>query len=99
MVTVVLVTGNKQYLQDLPLEQVKEISATLQSNSNIVQQRIVKLEEEEKLCNICLERKKNIVFDPCGHVVCCEVCANNPHFNSICPKCRARITKKMKIYT
>ena len=42
-------------------------------------------------CNICMERRKNSSFDPCGHTACQE-CAYNLYGNGDqCHMCRAQI--------
>jgi hypothetical protein len=54
---------------------------------------------EELLCTICLAEKKNILFQPCNHLSCCEICAidlTTKHGN--CPICRIKITNSIKIY-
>lgn len=45
-------------------------------------------------CVICLEKKCDIIFLPCGHLCCCSNC--EPAMTS-CPLCRAPISQKVKI--
>lgn len=40
-------------------------------------------------CKICLDRQMEVTFLPCGHLVCCFVCAANIHK---CPFCRKEIS-------
>ncbi|XP_052711954.1 baculoviral IAP repeat-containing protein 7-B-like isoform X2 [Crassostrea angulata] len=46
-------------------------------------------------CNVCLEADACIHFRPCGHLCCCEACANRV---TTCPLCRANIHEKLKTY-
>jgi len=46
-------------------------------------------------CVICLERKCDIIFLPCGHLCSCNVCEVSL---KECPLCRAGIQQKIKIH-
>ena len=46
-------------------------------------------------CETCLTFEKTIVFTPCKHIYCCEVCSEKL---SNCPICRTEIIEKIKIY-
>lgn len=46
-------------------------------------------------CVICLDRKCDIIFLPCGHLCSCNVCEVNLRE---CPLCRAVIQQKIKIH-
>lgn len=65
----------------------------------LAQQRAAKerLEEEteDKLCCVCSDEKKNVMFEPCRHVSVCEACA--PKIE-MCPLCRQVPTRKVPIY-
>ncbi|XP_055356924.1 uncharacterized protein LOC129602013 [Paramacrobiotus metropolitanus] len=43
-------------------------------------------------CKICMEEDSAVVFIPCGHLCCCQGCANN---QESCPVCRR---KRSQIY-
>jgi E3 ubiquitin-protein ligase LRSAM1 len=45
-------------------------------------------------CVVCLEKKCNIIFLPCGHVCCCWNCENGL---TECPMCRATIAQKVRL--
>lgn len=45
-------------------------------------------------CVVCLERKCDIIFLPCGHLCSCSAC--EPDLSS-CPLCRANILQRVKI--
>ncbi|XP_060551214.1 E3 ubiquitin-protein ligase MYLIP-like [Ruditapes philippinarum] len=44
-------------------------------------------------CKICLDRQMEVTFLPCGHLVCCFVCAANIRN---CPFCRKKISGTIK---
>ncbi|XP_014768786.1 E3 ubiquitin-protein ligase MYLIP isoform X2 [Octopus bimaculoides] len=46
-------------------------------------------------CRICMNANISTVLCPCGHLVCCRVCA--PHIKE-CPLCREKIIRIQKIY-
>lgn len=43
--------------------------------SRALQQRLQKL-REALLCMLCCEEEIDVAFCPCGHMVCCQTCAN-----------------------
>lgn len=43
--------------------------------SRALQERLHKL-QEALLCMLCCEEQINAAFCPCGHLVCCQTCAN-----------------------
>jgi baculoviral IAP repeat-containing protein 7/8 len=50
---------------------------------------------EECVCKICLDKEREIIFDPCRHVVCCSGCAKKVER---CPVCRSYILLKTIVY-
>ncbi len=48
----------------------------------------VKIDE----CLVCSDRKSSILFEPCGHICACEVCAL---LMKKCVKCRCKIEKQV----
>lgn len=58
--------------------------------------RLENLELKDRMtCNICLDKEKDILFLPCGHVVCCSQCSESVN---VCPTCRADIFGIVKLY-
>lgn len=51
--------------------------------------------KEDRLCKICLDKDKEIIFVPCGHYVACLDCGLG--FEK-CPVCRAKIISIVKTY-
>ena len=47
-------------------------------------------------CGICLTNKIDVAFYKCGHMYCCENCADK--LNGTCPICRIRYDELVKIY-
>jgi len=55
--------------------------------------------ENNKLCLICMENIKEIVFVSCGHLVCCKICSDKlTSSTSKCPLCCGIIKQAIKIY-
>ena len=51
---------------------------------------------EQRLCSVCLDLEKNVVFLPCAHLCCCDKCA--PQLRK-CPICRKGIRGSVRVYT
>ncbi|CAL1376434.1 unnamed protein product [Linum trigynum] len=53
-----------------------------------------------QLCVICLMRRRRSAFIPCGHLVCCQVCAISVERESSpkCPLCRQLIRNSIRIF-
>jgi len=51
--------------------------------------------ERRAECAICLERAREVAFDPCGHLIVCTVCAEDC---SECPVCRVEVRRKIRTY-
>lgn len=48
---------------------------------------------EDLQCICCNENKRNVVFVPCGHSVCCNACSQKIKDSSnACPICRATVS-------
>eukprot|EP00808_Paulinella_micropora_P001507 g71287.t1 len=50
---------------------------------------------EQRTCIICFDRQRNVRFDPCGHVCCCNVCAEDL---PSCPVDRRAIRLKQPVF-
>jgi hypothetical protein len=56
------------------------------------------IDQREKIlncCTICLDKRKNCLFLPCGHICTCKECGSKM---TTCPLCRAVITTKQTMY-
>uniref|UniRef100_A0A3Q0RXX0 Leucine rich repeat and sterile alpha motif containing 1 n=1 Tax=Amphilophus citrinellus TaxID=61819 RepID=A0A3Q0RXX0_AMPCI len=46
-------------------------------------------------CVVCMETGSQVIFLPCGHVCCCQVCSDALQ---TCPLCRASISQRIRLY-
>ncbi|XP_060768891.1 E3 ubiquitin-protein ligase LRSAM1 isoform X2 [Neoarius graeffei] len=46
-------------------------------------------------CVVCMEDRSLVVFLPCGHICCCQVCSDALHS---CPLCRSDISQRIRLY-
>ncbi|XP_047185588.1 E3 ubiquitin-protein ligase LRSAM1 isoform X2 [Scophthalmus maximus] len=46
-------------------------------------------------CVVCMETESQVVFLPCGHVCCCQVCSGALQS---CPLCRSIISQHVRLY-
>lgn len=52
-------------------------------------------DNDEVICSICLERKRNVLFRPCSHFCSCSRCSMRLEN---CPICRTRIRRKIMVF-
>ncbi|KAM3874491.1 E3 ubiquitin-protein ligase LRSAM1 [Diretmus argenteus] len=46
-------------------------------------------------CVVCMETGSQVIFLPCGHVCCCQVCSGALQN---CPLCRSSISQRIRLY-
>ncbi|XP_023816444.1 E3 ubiquitin-protein ligase LRSAM1 isoform X1 [Oryzias latipes] len=46
-------------------------------------------------CVVCMETGSKVIFLPCGHVCCCQVCSDAVQN---CPLCRSNISQRIRLY-
>ncbi|XP_053727184.1 E3 ubiquitin-protein ligase LRSAM1 [Synchiropus splendidus] len=46
-------------------------------------------------CVVCMEQGSQVIFLPCGHVCCCQVCSDALEN---CPLCRGCISQRVRLY-
>mmetsp|Transcript_19780 Transcript_19780/g.42790 ORF Transcript_19780/g.42790 Transcript_19780/m.42790 type:complete len:133 (-) Transcript_19780:24-422(-) len=46
-------------------------------------------------CVVCMERKRQVVFAPCGHLVVCLSCGQGLH---ACPICRQVMSDRIQVF-
>ena len=81
-------------------QQINAISVALELKEEELNQIGIKSREkihEQKLCKLCMVEDVSTVFLPCGHLCCCNNCANLPAVKN-CPICRVAIQKSIKVY-
>lgn len=71
--------------KDAPTEGPEEISAVGKTTAVT----------ENRMCVVCLERERDVVFQPCYHLVCCQPCGI---LLGKCPICRGEISEYNKVY-
>lgn len=67
---------------------IQEVRKTEPNNSS-------KDDSSKDDCVVCLDQTKSMVFVPCGHLACCEKCAN---VQQTCPICRSIVSTKVKLF-
>jgi E3 ubiquitin-protein ligase MGRN1 len=66
--------------------------------SNSVANDGVKEEDEAGLCTICFTNRVDTIISPCNHMCICSECAPMMQKSSVvCPMCRGKIGKFIKI--
>lgn len=97
----IFINGNK--VPDQSISHAQSISHCDIINGSISQvisrdgneKKKMKFDNDHQLCSICMERDKNILFEPCHHITSCAECSEK--LNE-CPICRTIIDKKIKVF-
>ena len=56
-------------------------------------------QQENINCCVCQDRLKTILLQPCNHVSVCEQCLEEVlHRDKVCPQCRKKIDKHVKVF-
>ena len=57
-------------------------------------------EEEERVCVVCEDGKKEVLLMPCKHLCLCKSCADTCLFKTMkeCPMCRTEVTDSMQVF-
>ncbi|XP_055344938.1 baculoviral IAP repeat-containing protein 3-like [Paramacrobiotus metropolitanus] len=71
------------------------INAAKRIKARITDMRLDEQSQLDKDCSVCLDKKVSLCFTPCGHAICCDVCAKRLRE---CPLCRKRVTGKIKLF-
>lgn len=74
-----------------PVEGNSSQSQSKKPNDNETLKRLLRA----TTCAVCMDQQMDTVFFPCGHVVCCAVCAEKLE---TCPLCRAEVEDARKVY-
>ncbi|KAJ8386712.1 hypothetical protein AAFF_G00166610 [Aldrovandia affinis] len=46
-------------------------------------------------CVVCMENESGVIFLPCGHVCCCQLCSEALQ---TCPLCRSDVAQRVRLY-
>jgi predicted RNase H-like nuclease (RuvC/YqgF family) len=77
------------------LDSINNLKAKMTNTSSKTDIQNEEMMVVENCCKICLERKRDVVFVPCGHVYSCKKCASK--LFGKCPICRT-VSKTVKLY-
>ena len=83
------------YLNKLNSNQLFKLQELYQQNLGRITNAIKSNAKDGKLCIICYDRSKNVLFQPCGHFHTCQQCSNQIRK---CPMCNVRITQKINVF-
>ncbi|XP_033098633.1 E3 ubiquitin-protein ligase SP1-like [Anneissia japonica] len=98
-----------EFIQNLEMEKKaaqrreSEYSKRLMDEQASLKERLHEIDElkqqaeDSKLCVICGEDERSLVFMPCGHCCSCKMCYTNLP-NKLCPMCRKGIRSTQSIY-
>ena len=50
---------------------------------------------EERLCTVCLDAERSVLFEPCGHICLCKACSEKV---DLCPFCRQKPTRRISAF-
>ena len=67
------------------------------SELNIIYKRDSVYNKQRIQCVVCKDKDRNVMLEPCKHIVCCKECAEQLP-NNQCPNCRALINSKQNVY-
>ena len=86
MIDFYITEGKQLFSQDLQ-------KSSKDSQNSTLQRKLTEM-EDNIMCSICMERKRDMAF-LCGHTVC-SICGENL---KNCHMCRKPITKKIVLYS
>jgi hypothetical protein len=49
-------------------------------------------------CVVCMEFRREVLFQPCGHLVCCVQCARQTAVDIGCSVCRVKVTSALRAF-
>lgn len=75
-------------------ESVPALNTDLPKTTDELQNELQQLRESH-LCKICMERERTHAFFPCGHTICCGVCASTV---KLCPVCRQPFDDTLRVF-
>ena len=80
--------------ESINMKEVKQSLSFIESEYETLKETVAR-NEEQKLCKICMDQQISMVFLPCGHLICCDQCAQTL---KVCPMCRKQIEGTVKTY-
>ena len=73
-------------LSTLSHVQVSQLCTKLKESYNKCNEYYIDMIRKDSVCIVCMEEKRNVLFEPCGHHICCNNCAHNLYPQK-CPYC------------
>uniref|UniRef100_A0A0G4GME0 RING-type domain-containing protein n=1 Tax=Chromera velia CCMP2878 TaxID=1169474 RepID=A0A0G4GME0_9ALVE len=92
-----VVAGRRSRDETLDLRRMGEKEHPVAENAGGMSPQSRKYHSRAPNCVICLTRRDDVAFDPCGHVCCCHQCAESLA-QKLCPICRKPIEKMLRIF-
>ena len=96
------VRGEADAIVDMSLHEAAALAPQLAEAAARVATRhaqLAVLAEEERQkrteCAVCFSSARTIAFDPCGHIACCNACANQV---GQCPVCKQGIQRRVSVF-
>ncbi|QUJ09289.1 IAP-3 protein [Gynaephora ruoergensis nucleopolyhedrovirus] len=92
---------HKRYSSDcrFVLKAITRAQEPSERHSQIILENVVDNAIDEKIgelrCAVCLDAERQIMFEPCRHVVCCDACSR---LIIECVVCRALVFNKILVY-
>ena len=80
-----------------PYSFISKEKLMIEIDKNKIRTQNNNVNQDEELCCICMENKKEAAIVPCGHVICWDNLCRNM-LNGKCPICKNKIDKIIKIY-
>ena len=90
----------KDYTQNinaLNVEQLDLLKQRFEYKLNQIARAKEKIFENEVLCMICMDNRKNVLIQGCNHYVMCDKCEARLYRRK-CPKCQKTYSNVMKIF-
>lgn len=86
---------SKVQFNDFTIMELKSILTNILKLQSRISHQII----EEELCAICMENRRDLALDPCGHLYICQKCEENllSQKNKVCPICMTPFKSTLKV--
>lgn len=93
--------ARRQHGQQAQSEQAQSQQALGQQAQS--QQPLARQDSTSRRCTVCFDAEREVAFVPCGHICCCEACANLLVHTALsqrqCPVCRTVLRHALRVYS
>jgi hypothetical protein len=83
-------------LTGMPLDALEALEREQEAARERLRVRLAEARDEERLCAICLDQRKDVAFHPCGHLACAGCAALI--VNGECPTCKQPFTHTLRLF-